>query len=84
VLERGLEQIAGSVQVVNAHGMLVANIAPGKALELEAQAAGAGAMGKRVEITGTLDTAAQPVAWAAQTIRVIDLKVLAEREGFEP
>ncbi|MGO9096634.1 MAG: hypothetical protein ACLQGV_15605 [Bryobacteraceae bacterium] len=35
--------LAGSVRVTNSDGVLVANIAPGKALELEAQVAGAAA-----------------------------------------
>jgi len=106
--------LAGSVRVTNAEGILVANIAPGKALELEQQPAGAaapskltgtlvlrdghylltdettgviveligenlaGAIGKRVEVTGTLDTSTQPVAGAAQTIKVLALKVLGK------
>ena len=41
----------------------------------------ASAVGKRVEITGTLDALTQPVAGAAQTIKVIDLKVLATTAG---
>lgn len=105
--------LRGSVRVTNSEGILLANIAPGRALELEAQAAGAAApsrltgtllkrndhflltdevigvtfelrgdnldsaIGRRVELTGTLDPSAQPVAGAAQTLRVAALKVLA-------
>lgn len=105
--------LRGAVRVTNSEGILLANIAPGKALELEAQAAGAAApfklagtllkrnghflltdevigvtfelkgdnldsaIGSRVELTGTLDSSAQPVAGAAQTLQVTALKVAA-------
>jgi hypothetical protein len=109
--------LAGPVRVINSDGILVANIAPGKALELEAQVAGAAApstltgtvlqrdghylltdettgvtvelkgenldatVGKRVEVTGTIDTSTKPLAGASQTILVLEYKILVPTLG---
>lgn len=104
--------MGGPVQVASAKGMLLANLAAGRALEFEPQAAGAAApskvtgtlkkgsgflvitdeitgvtvevrgaglddqIGKRVELTGTLDPSATPPAGISEVLKVTNINVL--------
>jgi len=106
--------LGGPVRIAKADGIIVADIGPGKALELEPQVAGAAAtskltgllqkkngsflltdevsgvtvelvgtdldskVGRRVEVTGTIDPSVRPAPGAPQVLRVVTITVLGE------